>query len=404
MHILYFHQYFSLPSGSAGTRSYEFSKRLLDKGHKVTMVCAYHSGAGFRAQNKVNRLYSTDTIEGIEIIQIHATYSNHDGLIKRSRIFLLTALAGIYFALTKKYDLLFATSTPLTIALPGIFAKLIRRKRFIFEVRDLWPELPKAMGVIKNPILLGLLRILEKSAYRSADALIGLSPGIVEGIKKQVSRRKPVALIPNAADTDLFQASLDKVDATADNKNFTAVFTGAHGIANGLDAVLDAAAVLQKRTRNDIHLEFIGDGKIKPALQQRCEGDGLKNCRFLDPIPKCELALRMREVDAGLMILANVPAFYQGTSPNKFFDYLAAGLPVICNYPGWLADLIQDNQCGIAVPPNAPEAFADALEKLADNSELRQTMARNARTLAETTFKRETLAGEFVALLEAGTR
>jgi glycosyltransferase involved in cell wall biosynthesis len=400
MRILYYHQYFTLPSGSAGTRSYEFAKRLIAKGHAVKIVCAYHAGAGFRARNRVNRFYSTDTIEGIEIIQIHAAYSNHDGLVKRSGIFLLTALVGIYFALKEKYDLIFATSTPLTIALPGIVAKTLRRKPFVFEVRDLWPELPAAMGVIRSRFLLGLLRILEISAYRCADGIIGLAPGIVEGIQKRLGdQNKPVVLIPNAADLELFQAS-----AHTARKEFRAVFTGAHGIANGLDAVLDAAQVLLNRGRDDIHLDFIGDGKMKPTLQQRCQSEGLSNCHFTNPMAKEQLAITLGKADAGLMILANIPAFYRGTSPNKFFDYLAAGLPVVCNYPGWLAELINDNQCGIAVVPNSAEALADALERLADNHPLKAQMGSNARTLAESTFKRETLAGEFVQFLEARFR
>lgn len=188
--------------------------------------------------------------------------------------------------------------------------------------------------------------------------------------------------------------------STVHADKFRAVFTGAHGLANGLDAVLDAAKVLKSRGRSDIELVFIGDGKLKPALKERAKRDSLDNCRFLDPMPKTELAREMDGIDAGMMILANVPAFYYGTSPNKFFDYISSGLPVLNNYPGWLADLIAEHECGIAVPPGDPNAFADALVRMADDPAVCAEMGRNARRLAESTFDRGMLAGKFVGFLE----
>jgi len=179
-----------------------------------------------------------------------------------------------------------------------------------------------------------------------------------------------------------------------------AVFTGAHGMANGLDAVLDAAHVLLRRGRRDIVLAFIGDGKLKPRLVARAEKEGLTNCLFLDPMPKNKLNQVVSCCDVGMMILDDVPAFYYGTSPNKFFDYISSGLPVLNNYPGWLAELIGEHRCGIAVPPRNPEAFADALCELADNPDLRREYGRNARLLAEQMFSRDRLANQFVDWLE----
>ena len=145
---------------------------------------------------------------------------------------------------------------------------------------------------------------------------------------------------------------------------------------------------------------FIGDGKLKPDLKRRAETEQLDNCIFLDPIPKKELACLLQGADVGMMILANVPAFYYGTSPNKFFDYIASGLPVLNNYPGWLADMITENKCGVVVPPENPEAFADALEYMADHHEEVAEMGKNARMLAEHRFDRRRLADEFVDWIE----
>ncbi len=181
--------------------------------------------------------------------------------------------------------------------------------------------------------------------------------------------------------------------------DFVAAFTGAHGIANGLDAILDAAAALKRRGRRDIKLAFIGDGKEKDRLVERARSEDLECCRFYPPMKKLELARVTGQLDCGLMILANVPAFYYGTSPNKFFDYIAAGLPVVNNYPGWLADMIGENRCGVVVPPNDPEALAEALIALADAPEMRRQMGRQSRQLAERDFARASLAAKFAETL-----
>jgi len=167
--------------------------------------------------------------------------------------------------------------------------------------------------------------------------------------------------------------------------------------------VLDAAKVLKTQNVRNIKLLFVGDGKLKPRLRERAEKEHLDNCVFLDPVPKKELAKITAAVDVGLMILANVSAFYYGTSPNKFFDYIASGLPVLNNYPGWLAEIITKHDCGTAVPPEDPLAFAEALVALRDNPDRLSRMAVNARTLAERDFSREKLADQFVSFLEEKT-
>ena len=400
MHVLYFHQHFSTPAGATGTRSYEMARELVARGHQVTMVCGSTSHGCTQLDSRPVRGVRRGDVDGIHVVEICLPYSNHDGFGKRSLTFLRYAVRSVAIAATTKYDLLFATSTPLTAALPGIVMRLVKPGRpFVFEVRDLWPELPRAMGVIRNSLVLAAMSVLERLAYRCAHACIGLSPGIVAGIRRRSPRDKAVALVPNGADVTKFHPP-DNRCCPGVKKKFRAVFSGAHGIANGLDAVLDAAAVLKERNRNDVELVFIGDGKLKPQLIARAQREGLHNCRFLKPVSKTALARLIADSDAGLMILANVAAFYYGTSPNKFFDYISTGLPVINNYPGWLADLIGEHGCGISVPPDDPEALADALARLADSPPLRRTMGRNARRLAEQHFNRRMLASQFAELIE----
>lgn len=403
MRVLYYHQHFSTPEGSTGTRSYEMARRLVLRGHEVTMVCGSYGMGRTGLSGDYRRGRRQGVVDGIRVIEYELPYSNKDSFLRRSYTFLRFAFRSIGLALTSKYDVVFATSTPLTAGLPGIVARFVRFKPFVFEVRDLWPELPRAMGVITNPVILKLLSWLEWISYRSAVACVGLSPGIVEGIRLRAGRGKQVEMIPNGCDLEMFgRDTIETIELRGVEKDdLVAAFIGAHGIANGLDAVLEAALELKSRGRKDIKLFFVGDGMKKKELMRRVSHDGLDNCVFLDPVPKRDLKTIMTRVDVGMMILANVPAFYYGTSPNKFFDYITAGLPVINNYPGWLAEMINHHNCGHAVPPEDPQAFADALEMMADHRGSLVEMGENARKLAEKEFDRRKLAEHFVDLLES---
>jgi glycosyltransferase involved in cell wall biosynthesis len=247
------------------------------------------------------------------------------------------------------------------------------------------------------------MSLLEFLGYRSAEACIGLSPGIVEGIRARAAERLPVAMIPNGCDLELFHPS-KRSKLTLPGlgpDDFVAGFTGAHGVANGLDALLAVAGELKRRGDTRVKLVFIGDGKEKERLAVRATELGLTNCLFFPPMPKAELGAITASLDCGLMVLRDIPAFYRGTSPNKFFDYLAAGIPVVNNYPGWLAGLITEHRCGLVVPPGNPVAFADALQRLAANADERRAMGAAARALGEKEFARPLLAARFSAVLEA---
>lgn len=397
MNILYFHQHFSTPKGSTGIRSYEMAKRLIHNGHSVTMVCGTYGGGETGLESEFISGKREGVVDGIRIIEFDLAYSNSDGFLKRSMTFVKFALKSIGLAFTEKYDVLFATTTPLTAGIPGIFARWLRGKPFVFEVRDLWPELPKEMGVITNPIILGLMSLLEWASYRSANRCIGLSPGIVEGIKKRGVPKDKIAMVPNGCDLSIFtQPSEPWRPEGVTQEDLMAVFTGTHGMANGLDAVLDAATELQSRGRNDIKLVLVGQGKLKPQLESKAQEMQLNNVVFHPPVNKQKLAGLMASADVGMQVLANIPAFYYGTSPNKFFDYISAGLPVINNYPGWLAGMIEDSQCGFTVAPENPQAFANALEQAADNRDALVNMGASARQLAESQFDRQLLADKWV--------
>ncbi len=403
MHILYFHQHFSTPRGAIGIRSYEMARRLLHHGHRVTMICGSYGGGKTGLEGPFNDGVRRGRVDGIDVIEFDLSYSNSDGFLKRSGTFLKYAWGSLKIALSERYDLAFATTTPLTAGIPAIAARWLRGKPFVFEVRDLWPELPKAMGVITNPLVLSAMSVLEWVSYRSAERCVALAPGIAEGIARRGVNSSAIAIVPNGCDIEIFRSSSSswRPEGVGED-DLLAIFTGTHGTANGLDAVLDAAGVLQWRGRDDIKLALVGDGRLKSTLQERAEREGLRNVIFHPPVDKRRLAGLMAAADLGMQVLANVPAFYYGTSPNKFFDYIAAGLPVLNNYPGWLAEMIEAEGCGLVVLPDNASAFADALERAADNRSMLKTMADRAANLAEREFQRQKLADRWVAWVAQG--
>ena len=398
MRILYFHQHFTTPAGVGGTRSYEMARRLVSKGHEVTMVCGKAAGGTTGLDHPFKRGRRRGMVDGIDMIEFDLAYSNSQGFAKRTMVFLKFAFYSTGIALTMPYDVVFATTTPLTAGIPGIFARWVRRKPFVFEVRDLWPELPREMGVITNPLILNLMSALEWLSYRSAHRCIALSPGIKAGIARRGVAEEQIEMVPNGCDLEFFEAG--KAEAWRPEgvvqSDFLAVYTGAHGKANGLGAVLDAAAVLKVRGRGGIKLALVGDGKLKPELVARKEAERLDNVIFYEAIPKHKIPGLLAGADISLQCLANVPAFSFGTSPNKFFDYIAAGLPVLNNYPGWLAQLITESDCGCVVPPDDPEAFADALETAASDPEVLARQGEAALRLAREKFDREAQGARWV--------
>ena len=402
MNILYFHQHFTTPAGSGGTRSFEFARNLVLAGHNVTLVCGSYVGGHTGLEGDFQGNQRQGQVEGINVIELKIPYSNKDIFFSRAIKFIRFSLKGLFITWKTDFDVLFATSTPLTACIPGIFAKLTRKGKFIFEVRDLWPELPKAMGVIKNPLLLICLDLLETLGYSFADGIVGLSPGIVDGIKKKTGESKRVIMIPNGSDMELFQDqnSIVKLDYPTglDKSDFIALYAGTHGRANGLYSLLESAKILNQKEPN-IKIVLIGDGSEKNNLINFKQDNNLNNIFFLDPLPKLQVIHWMKQANLGLQILSNVPEFYFGTSPNKFFDYLSSGLPVLINYPGWLADIVQKENIGYFANPAIKDSLSQQMVKAYQEREKNKKNTK-ASNFARQKFNRKNLFLDFKKFIE----
>jgi len=392
--ILYLHQFFMTREGVGGTRSYEFARRFVRRGHEVTMVTAARS-----AQDAGRRV-----VDGIDVVAVPAGYGDYVratalGYGRRAAGFARFAAAATSAALrAPRPDVIFATSPPLSVALPALAAA----KRFgcplVFEVRDLWPEAPIQMGALPNPALQRAARLLERAASRASARVVALSPGIREGVVGAGVAPERVAMIPNACDLDLFDPSLDgsgERERLALGDGFVCSYFGTMGEANDLTDVIEAAPLVPEVT-----FALLGDGKRRPALEAAAQERGLANVRFLDPVPdKASVARLAAASDACLTLFKDVPVLATN-SPNKLFDTFAAGRPAIVNRDGWMRSLVEDNEAGMYVRPGDPEHLASQLESLRGSPERRERMGRNARRLAEREFDRDLLAGRLLEVLE----
>lgn len=402
MHVLYIHQHFSTRHGATGTRSYEMSRRLIAAGHRVTMICGAYESSDLRSQ--VSGGVTEHEVDGIRVLRIEQPYANRMGVLQRATAFGRFARKATRVGRKLDADLVLATSTPLTVGIPGMKIATARRIPFVFEVRDLWPEIIIALGAIRNPAIIWYLRRLERRIYHSAHRIIALSPGMKDGICRTGIPPDRVEMIPNGCDLDLFRPSEEPLEDERFGPpgDLRLVFTGAHGLANGLDAVLDAVSELKRRGEGGIRFHFIGQGGQRERLIARSRDEGLEDwVAWHEPMPKAELAEVLPRLDMGMQTLRNIPEFHYGTSPNKFFDYIASGLPVLNNYPGWLADMIREHDCGMVVSPDDPPAFADAVVHARDHRENLREMGMRGRRLAEAQFGRDLLGERFVSTLDS---
>lgn len=390
MRILYLYQYFKTREGYGSTRAYEFVSRLLAAGHEVQVVTSTARLGDLSGPTKAGAIVAE--IDGIPLLAVRSGYSNRMGFVRRVFEFLRFAMVSSWAVLrAPRPDLILASSTPLTIALPALVGRLFRKIPLVFEVRDLWPEVPAGMGILKSPILFRLSRALARLTYKKSERIIALSPGMREGVLRYSIPPERVVTIPNGSDLDLFDPNTDAASARRSlglpEDAFLIVHPGAMGIVNGLDFLLPVCRIVAERLPNALFC-LIGDGRQRPQLEVQARELRLKNLCFFDPVPKSEMPDWLAAADLGLMLIKRIPIL-EMNSANKFFDYAAAGVPCLMNYGGWKAELLRRYKAGRAVETDDAKEFATAIIEMASEPQMLQSSARNARRMAETEFDRD---------------
>ena len=394
--LLWVNHFAVTPAIGGGTRHYELARELTPRGWRTRVAASdflANSRRYLRRADAEDRSIVVERSEDVEFLWLWAApYLRNDW--RRGLNWLTFARSVMRLPLEPAWrpDVVIGSSPQLFAALGAerIAARL--GVPFVLEVRDLWPESLLAVGGRKGAFYHSLDRV-ARYLYRRAQRIIVLSRGNVEHLAARGIPRDRISYVPNGVDVSTFQPS-DRATHTG----LRLVYAGAHGPANGLDAVLDAAASLRSDER--IRFLLIGDGPAKADLVRRARDQELSNVEFRDPVPKTSLSRLFQEMDAGLMVLRQSPLFAFGVSPNKLFDYFAAGLPVVCNVPGEVADMVRAAGAGQLAAPGSGAALATAIRRLAACTPAeRARMGASAREWVEREHGRPVLAARLDATL-----
>ncbi len=402
MKVLYLHQYFVEPTSNAGgTRSYEMARRLIEAGHQVTLLT---SSALLVPDWAPTSGWHTRDVDGIRVEVLHVPYSNEMSFSRRIRAFLEFALGTAWRVIKVKADVVFATSTPLTIAIPGIAAKVWHRIPMVFEVRDLWPELPIAVGALKNPLFRAAALALEWFAYHASAHIVALSPGMAEGVVRRGISQAHVSIIPNACDVELFDVPKSRGEAIRQKLELAfdqplILYAGTFGLINGVGYLVDVAAAMRS-IAPDVRFLLVGSGAELELVTRQAEALGVLNHNvwIWPPIPKVEMPNLLSAATVATSVFLPLKPMWNN-SANKFFDALASATPVAINYGGWQADLLKESGAGIVLPPDDPVRAAELLSGFVYDRERLARAAAASRQLARTEFARDLLGQKLETIL-----
>ncbi|MEU4423047.1 glycosyltransferase family 4 protein [Actinoplanes sp. NPDC024001] len=398
MRITYIHQHFKTPAMAGGTRSYEFARRLVEHGHEVHVITGHPDGDRTRIS----------TESGIVVHWLPVNYDNSMTYGRRLWSFFDFVRRAAAVAGRLRHDLVFATSTPLTVAIPGAYAALRRRVPMVLEVRDVWPETPIALGALRSPPSRWAALRLEAWAYRRAARVIALSPGMAESIQ----RRFPdvtVTVVPNSSDRALF-AGADRAGEEVRRRTPwlgdrpLVLYAGTLGRANGVDYLVRMAARLADRDP-DVRVVILGDGMMRDQIRDLAAELGVldRNLFMLGPVPKSEVVAFFGACDLAVSAFVNIPEL-RNNSPNKVFDAFAAGRPVAVTHGGWIADLIAANAAGLVLPPDDPEGAAAAVAAFVRDGAAMTGAREAASALGRDRFDRDLLFQDFERVLTEARR
>lgn len=391
-HILYIHQYFKTPNEPGGTRSYWIARKLIEHGYKVTMLTSSSS-----IEKKVEK----KDIDGISVIYLKVPYDQNMGVFKRLLSFARFMILSTYHSYkVPNKDLVISTSTPLSVGFPALLLKKIKKVPYVFEVRDLWPEVPIQMGAVNNKLAIKFLRKFEKIIYENSLHVVALSPGMKDGVLQHIDESK-VTVIPNMSKIDEFWPREKNIDMmktfNLDLDSFKVIHFGALGLANGAHYILDAAKTLKNKP--EIVFLFVGGGSMESELVKFCNENQLSNVKFLGRFSMKDTSEIVNFSDVSMVSFLDIPILYTN-SPNKLFDSLSAAKPIIVNSAGWTKDLVEDNGCGYYVNPKNPNELVETLLFLKSNPKIVLEKGKLSRKLAESKYDKSILCEEFAQLIK----
>ncbi len=405
MRILYLSQYFPPEVGATQTRAYEMAQGLIRAGHEVTILTEVpnHPEGIIRSEYR-GKLWAREDFNNIDAIRVWVKTSATKTFKTRLTFYLSfmanATLAGLFLA-RGHYDFIYATSPPLFAGGTALALSYLRRIPLVFEVRDLWPESAVALGELKNPRFIRWATWLEETCYRRARRIVVVTHGIQQRLIERGFPERKIILIPNGANTALFHPQPEAGQSIRRQlglvDKFLVIYAGIHGVAQGLETVLEAAQLLEDRPQ--IHFLFVGAGPRKAKLSTLKAQMGLNNVTMLDAQPRETIPAYLSAADLALVPLKHLPLFH-GALPSKMFDAWACACPILLGINGEAHRVLEEAQAGVFVKPEDPVAMAQAIRSLSETPERRQRYRANGRRFVVQHYSRQAQAQRLVPLLE----
>lgn len=395
LRIIYFYQYFGTTKGGWSTRVYEMCRRWVDEGHDVTVITSPYDKSDIEAFKGVTQQFS---VEGIKVIVLNVPQSNKDSTLKRIFRFLQYIVLAVYYVFKLRYDIAVASSGPITVGFLGLVAKKIRRKKFVFEVRDMWPEGSVQLGVLRNKWLIKLSYWFEKTCYKNAHLIVACSEGMKQDIYERFHYDK-IIVVPNACDTQFFAPFITAPKPEAYANKRLVVYAGSLGVMDHCMQIMEAARLLDRTVYPDVLFLIIGDGVERKMMEAYKAEHQLDHVLFLGLIPKTEVAPLLVNAVCSIVCFKNVPVL-NTVSPNKMFDAFAAGVPIVQTTQGWIKHLLEMHPAGVTVQPDHPQEMFAAIETYLRDSRRRKQDAEQANALATGIFNRDKCAADMLAAMQ----
>lgn len=402
MKVLFISHYFPPEVNAPANRTYEHARRWVADGHEVTVITGvpnHPKGQIFPGYE--NRWMQEETKDGIRVIRTWMYLTANEGFLRRTLNYVLFAITAVFGAFRSGApDVVVATSPQFFVGISGLLVARLRRRAFVLEVRDLWPESIVALGQLRIPFVIRLLEGVESLLYRSADGIVALTRAFLEHIHFRGVPMDRLELIYNGIDRELFRPQPPDRDLLARHGlegRFLVAYVGTLGLAHGLRTLLQTADLLRDRT--DVTFLLIGDGADRNALEREIAERGLSNVRLLGLRPRGEIPAWLASIDCLLVMLRDLPVF-ETVIPSKLFEFLAQERPVIVAARGVTRKMVSEAKAALVIDPERSDQLAAAILAVQRNPEEARARALAGRLWVEEGFSRDDLARRMARFLE----
>ena len=404
MRILFLSHYFHPEGNAPGTRVYELTRRWAARGHEVVVITGVPNVPdGVPYEGFENRLYQREERDGVEVRRVWTYLAANKGTSRRILNFVsFMVSATLASCFVRRPDVVIATSPQFFCGWAGVLVSRLRRRPFVLEIRDLWPESIVAVGAMRNPRVIRLLEWLEKRMYAAADRIVTVGPGYREGLVARGVDEAGITIIPNGVDRELFSPREDDGRLREEwglGDRFVCAYVGTVGMGSGLEIALRAARLLAAQGRDDVRLLIVGDGAVRAQLAAAAEAEGLRSVVFTGRLPKARMPEVLAASDACLVHLSRTDLF-KTVLPSKIFEAAAMGRPIVLGVEGFAAELVGEADAGICIQPENEAELVQAVTELAGDAEKRMRLGENGLERIAGRYDYDVLAERYQELLE----